>query len=119
MENQWIIKDEKFVGLINKLSDSLYNYSFSTMKNINLFINIFNSKDAEISLKKEIKNFMFLSKTNLNIFYSEVKQIFKNLKAIRKMYLKNITNLFNNIKLENEKLKQINNIKRNKSVNLK
>ena len=118
MENQWIIKDEKFVGLINKLSDSLYNYSFSTMKNINLFINIFNSKDAEISLKKEIKNFMFLSKTNLNIFYSEVKQIFKNLVAIRKMYLKNITNLFDNIKLENEKLKQINNIKRNKSANL-
>ena len=98
-----ILNDEEYVALINNLSDSIYKYALATKGNFQEIQKIFEVMDDDLKQNKEIINFLNLSESNennLNLFFSDAKISFKNLKIVRKEYLKNIDNYIKFILLE-------------------
>ena len=104
-----ILNDEDYVGLINNVSSSIYEYALATKANFQEIQNIFKLMDDELKENKDIINFLNISKSNennLNAFFSDAKISFKNLKLVRKEYLSKVYNYINLILSEkNEKEK--------------
>ena len=85
-----ILRDEKYVSIINSISNAIYRYSIATKNNLkeakNIFLNNnFKSKNQLIMLSRSNEN-------NLNTFFSDVKIAFKNLRIVRKEYLAKVSN---------------------------
>ena len=85
-----ILRDEKYVTIINSISNAIYRYSIATKNNLkeakNRFLNNnFKPKNQLIMLSRSNEN-------NLNTFFSDVKIAFKNLRIVRKEYLEKVSN---------------------------
>ena len=90
-----LISDDKFVNLINNLSELIKEYYFANKNNINELFNLFSEneekkiKDLMSHLVKRIEK----QKNNLNNFIERAKDIFKKMK----IYKNNKNSLINNI----------------------
>ena len=112
--NTTLISDDKFVSLINNLSDIIKDYYYSTKNNIDDIFSIFIEYE-ENNVKIIPKFFKKIEKQqkNLNYFIEQAKQIFKKmaiyknskksaLKSSTNSNFKNFTNVNNNYNIINK-----------------
>ena len=116
-----LISDDKFINLINNLSDLIKDYYFTNKTNINSLYNII-TENSEKNIQEIIPNLFSAIETQkdyLNNFIEKAKNIFRKMR----IYKNNKNSAINNSTSTNQKnTSNLNNIKKlydNNSVNKK
>ena len=118
--NTTLISDDKFVSLINNLSDIIKDYYYSNKNNIDEIFNIFiEYEENNVKIIPKFFKKIEKQKKNLNYFIEQAKQIFKKmsiyknsqknaLKSNTSSNFKNLTNIKSNNYNFNNKSNKIN-----------
>ena len=95
--NTTLISDDKFISLINNLSELIKDYYYTSKNNINEIFDIIKEKE-ENNIKKLFTQ-IDKQKKNLNIFVEKAKDIFKKMRIHKNSKSSGLTNSINsNIK---------------------
>ena len=104
LEANNVLRDDKYVSLINEVSNSIYQYALAAKGNFKEMQNIFHNMDNELRNNNFINSLITLinyNENNLNNFFNDAKSSFKDLRLVRKEFLLNISNFINLILTEN------------------